>query len=514
MKAPKHCGQNMVRAGFESHGGQRYKCKVCKSRVNTPPSNSKSKKIKKEVEVPISNQYAKQLKSERCQKFVITAAQNNTRVHEKFLTNLHVYCKINNAKLIVLPIHYKNISLFTVNKEYKKDWDNSIKPFLVNEKISLGGNVTVRPEKINATAVNPLSGLESIGGSAWCLYGHTQQAMTPVATPGGKKPKRTYTTGACTIKNYSNTKEGAKADFNHIIGALVVEVYKNHAFVRQINAHNDGSFHDLDCRFFDGTCKMGIPIIALTTGDEHEKFMLNGVRKATYTNDDSIVNFLRPSLIFRHDTLDGYAGSHHHIGNDLVNFKKFHNGDNDYRKELDSVVEHVRTTTPDFAKTVFVPSNHQDHLNIWLKNVDLRTDHTNSLLALELMYKQRLRILAGESYDPFEIYMKEYLTGCNFEFADRNTPYLVKGVDYSQHGDVGINGSRGSARGMSKTTYKMVIGHTHGSRIEKGVYQVGTSTGRLEYERGLGDHTNTHCIQYQDGKRTLIDIYQSEWRGK
>ena len=65
---------------------------------------------------------------------------------------------------------------------------------------------------------------------------------------------------------------------------------------------------------------------------------------------------------------------------------------------------------------------------------------------------------------------------------------------------------------MAKSTYKMVIGHSHSARISKGVYQTGTSTGRLDYEAGLSDHTNTHCVQYQNGKRTLIDIFDGKWR--
>jgi len=47
-------------------------------------------------------------------------------------------------------------------------------------------------------------------------------------------------------------------------------------------------------------------------------------------------------------------------------------------------------------------------------------------------------------------------------------------TDVSQHGDVGTNGSRGSARGLARATYKMSIGHGHGARICQGVWQCHT----------------------------------------
>jgi len=504
-KRPMHCGKKMQLNGKDERGNQRFKCSVCKT---------KSKKaLLKESEPDISTEYLQSLKEEKSVKYVITAAQNNTKIHKGFVDNLKKYCAHHDAKLIVVPIHYKNISLFTASDEYKKWWDRDIENYLVDNKLSLGGNVMIRPEKISATAVNPLSGLEGIGASSWTIYGHTQQAMNPVATPGGKKPKRMYTTGACTIKNYSRTKDGAKAEFNHVIGALVVEVYKGHAFIRQLNAHSNGNFYDLDTHYTTEKIIPNQPIVALTTGDEHVKFMAPNVKVATYTGDESIVKTLKPKFIVRHDVLDGYAGSHHHWNNDLIQFKKFHQGNNDYRRELDEVVRHINDTTPKGSTNLIVPSNHNDHLNRWLREVDPKKDPTNALIAYELLYEQYKNVLSDKTTDPLEIYISKYLK-CAYKFLDRNTPFLLNGIDYSQHGDVGTNGSRGSARALSKTTYKMVIGHTHSARIEKGVYQVGKSTARLEYERGLGDHTNTHCIQYANGKRSLIDIYGNDWKAK
>jgi len=99
-------------------------------------------------------------------------------------------------------------------------------------------------------------------------------------------------------------------------------------------------------------------------------------------------------------------------------------------------------------------------------------------------------------------------------FTDPNMPFMIGGVDFGQHGHRGANGARGSAQGFANTTHKATIRHTHAARIVKSVYQVGKSCKDLEYETGLSSHTNTHSLQYMNGKRTLIDIFGKFWRAR
>jgi hypothetical protein len=321
-------------------------------------------------------------------------------------------------------------------------------------------------------------------------------------------PKRMYTTASCTEPNYSISDNGEKARFHHCQGALIIENAGTHCFVRRLNADSDGSFYDLDKYVTADGVTTGHNIAALIPGDEHVKF--NACKAVTYTNRDSIVNTLRPEFIVRHDILDGYAGSHHHDKDPVLQFRKHHNGDNDYRRELDECVDFINETTPDYATTLIVPSNHHDHLARWLHSADMRKDHTNALLIAELNLRMREAALTGGDYDPFKLYAQSRLT-CRHEFLNRNEPFLIGDVDQSPHGDVGANGSRGSAKTMARTTFKMNIGHSHGARECQGVVQSGTSTRRLDYERGLSDHSITHIVQYLNHKRTLIDIIDGRW---
>jgi hypothetical protein len=172
-----------------------------------------------------------------CTKFIITAAQNNTRIDAKAFATLKLMARYHDAVLIVVPVHYKNISLFTSQREYLKWWTRQVKPYIVDEAVYLGGNVEIQAHiKVQATAVNPLAGKEPIGGKRWSVFGHAQRSMRPVAAPATEIPKRLYTTGVITQKNYSRTDRGARAHFHHSCGALLVEVSGKQAFIRQLSA--------------------------------------------------------------------------------------------------------------------------------------------------------------------------------------------------------------------------------------------------------------------------------------
>ena len=444
---------------------------------------------------------------EKGQRLILTSAQNNSEADVSFLKSLKRACKYYKCELAVIPSHYRNLTLFT--KGDKKEFDGLLAPYLVKSDINFGNFKIKSDVRIQPTSVNPLGGKWSHSGASSVVFGHPQLCREPVAgnTPF---PKLMLTTGSVTKANYSVSDAGEKGKFHHCNSAIILEKYRGKVFVRQLSADDNGRFYDLNNRFTPNGFSTNNKVEAINFGDTHEKF--NSVKKVTF-GKGGIVDTLKPKLLVHNDLVDGYAGSHHHLKMPMVQFIKHHNGDNDYRKELDDVIKFINTTTPKTAKALIVPSNHHDHLIQFLNTADANKDHTNALLILELQAAMREAALKGENYDPFYLYCKDKIT-CKHEFLSRNKPYYLSGgVDISQHGDVGTNGSRGSARGLAKTPDKLTIGHSHSARIFQGVYQAGTSTDRLEYERGLSDHSNSHVIQYKDGKRTIVDIYDHKhWR--
>lgn len=516
---PICCGRKMAKRGTLSESGnQRYRCTRClrsTTATTTEEMEAASGIGYDEAVVALNNERVKELQKQGQKRWVITSAQNNTRVHPGFEALKH-YCRVNDAELLVVPIHHKNISLYTAGQEYKKKWPAAVQTHLVDEHLYLGGGVDLAADlKIGAAAARPLSGMQPMGGNRWQIIGHSKMLMEPVATPSDMKPKRLYTTGAITVRNYSKTKSGALADFHHSCGALVVEVAsRSDSFVRQLNISGK-SFFDVaggELREYGpGWDRPADRILALTTGDEHVKFHDSKVRKATYGPAGMAVQ-LRPERIFRHDLLDGYAGSHHHEKDPVLQFQKFHSGDDDYEAELNEVVRFLDETTPSGSTNYIVDSNHHDHLGDWLRRANANRDHRNALLILELQEALRLSALKGEKKGALQLYCENRVT-VPVKWLSRDKPFLVKGVDYSQHGDLGVNGARGSARSLSRTTHKTVIGHSHTARIVDGCYQVGYSAAGLEYAKGMGTWTHTHCLQYPDGKRTLVDIFKGRWHG-
>jgi hypothetical protein len=344
--------------------------------------------------------------------------------------------------------------------------------------------------------------------------------MISVPTPQNKLPKVLMTTGTITVPNYTKTKTGYNGEFNHTFGALTVTIKDDSIFhMRSILADADGSFYDLDKLYKpDGNVKEGQEILAIATGDEHVDWIDEGVVKATYTNEDSIVNTLKPKKIFRHDTLDFYSRNHHHRGNFLTNFAKHHTLTgktpvNDIEAELKRCVDFINKTTPEYAKSYIVQSNHNDALTRWLGESDFREDPQNAVLFLKLnlaMLENCKMTLNGVStISPFEYWAKDKT---NAVFLQRDKSYRVKDIEMSYHGDQGVNGARGSAVSFAQIGTKSIIGHSHSPMINKGVYQVGTSSRlKLEYTNGPSSWLHTHCIIYPNGKRTLINIIDGEW---
>lgn len=490
---------------MKSNGYREWKCTECGKAVVKVRNDQSIKDYNDSLGFNSVQAEKHAAKCARGKRLIITSAQNNSEVDVKFLKSLKQAANFYKCELAIIPSHYRNVTLW--QKGDSKEFDGLLHPYLVKGEIQFN-NVKIKSDvRIQPTSVNPLGGKQSHGGQDSIVFGHPQVAREPVATSGDSLPKLMLTTGSVTKPNYTVSDAGEKGKWHHCISAIILEKFKDRVFIRQLACDDNGHFYDMDRRFTPSGITRGHAIDALVTGDEHVKF--NSIEKETY-GKGGITETLKPKYIIRHDVLDGYAGSHHHLRDPMLGFIKHHSKDNDYRAEVEQCIDFINRTTPKGATTLIVPSNHHDHLAQFLQKASPNTDHTNAIFIAEMQLAMREAALAGDNYDPFYLYAKERLT-CKFEFLNRNEPYYVHDVDVSQHGDVGTNGSRGSARGLAKTPDKLTIGHSHGARIFQGVYQVGVSTGRLEYEKGLGDHSNTHCLHYKNGKRTLIDIIDGKY---
>lgn len=460
-------------------------------------------------------------------RYVITSAQNSTPVHTKFLASILRYCDEMDAELIVIPYRYKNpTSIWSETNKKEEYWDARIQQYIRKEHFKLNDHFRVVGHiKIQPTAVSPLSGFDGYTGEDSAVFGHPSVELKTIPTPAQKFPKILSTTGAITVPNYTDSKAGHKGGFNHSLAALVVEIDGERFYQRHIHAENEetGAFYDLDTYYTPDHTSAGHRIAALVTGDIHAEFHDKNVEKATYTDEDSIMNVLQPEVWTIHDLEDFYSRNHHHRGNDLIAYGKHHFGRNNVEESLQVSADFVDKHSRDGMLNLVVKSNHDEALDRWLREADPKTDPENATFFHYMKYNQyknlRKTETGFETIDPFEFWCKnpESQKGLKFidrtKFLKRDESFVVKDVEIGFHGDIGPNGSRGSIRSFSKVGPKLIIGHSHTPGIFQGVYQVGLSAMlNLEYASGPSSWLHTHCVIYPDGHRTLIHVVKGKWK--
>ncbi len=455
------------------------------------------------------------------QRYLITAAQNATPVHDRFWQALLHAQKFYNAELVVIPGRYKNpTSIWTQNNQKNEWWDTKVLPYLfdgravLNERLMILGDL-----KIQWATANPLGGLNTITGDKSGIVGHGNLALRSIATPQYKHPKIMYTTGSCTVENYTDTKRGKTAEFNHTIGALIVEIDGKTFYARQLSATKDGSFIDLNTEFTSEGVRTPERALAASLGDAHVRFVDPNVIKATFDNEDSLVNLIRPRNIVWHDLLDQHSRNHHHRTNSdwITEYGKYKEGMENLRAEVEEAVKFVNDKTPADTHSVVVSSNHDQALARWLRETDGRKDPVNAEFWFELglmVMRTARRAPGGIAYDDaFILYSKnKKLATENVRFLKEGESFLLKEVEYGHHGHKGPNGARGTTKNLSTMGVKVTKGHSHVAEIIDGCYSGGKMTPPLEYEGGgPSSHTNSHVVQYANGKRAIVSIINGRY---
>lgn len=284
-----HCNSHAVHSrGTTNSGKKKYQCQDCMKWFS----------VSTEAYQPIGDQECINTVGLNYIRLVITSAQSNTPINDKFFAAIERYVDVKSAKLIIIPIHHG---------DEDESYDSRIEQYLTTENLRLHPNLKMLGSlKINACAEQPLSGLDSLTKGDSVIVGHGQLALKTLAVQQEDMPVILTTTGSISEKNYSNDKQGYKAGFNHSQAAVIVELDGDRYHIRHMNFDGDG-FYDFETYYTPhGEYQTG-RIEALITGDEHVTFLDPLVRAATYAGKDSIVGTLSPKVIVRHDLLDCYS---------------------------------------------------------------------------------------------------------------------------------------------------------------------------------------------------------------
>lgn len=420
--------------------------------------------------------------------YVVTSAVNNSPLAEKFFQALSLFCDEKEAQLLIVPLRYKNPNAIIRDQDYY--WDERIHPYVLKNDFLINKSLMVSGLRLSATAVNPLSGLASNSGKRSAIYGHPQIAMEMVATPNNDIPKMIHTTGCVTRPRYSATKAGGKANGNHSFGALYIKVVGNKFYCIQLIWNTQtGTFCFAD-ESWSANGKSAAQVEAIVKGDSH---VIQGDEKIVRARG-RVCAILNPKVHVFHDIFDGQSISHH---NGL--FEKISNsmeGKDCLEAELRITADHVDIHGGE--ENWIIDSNHDRHIERYIHEGRDRKDPKNALIASELLSGS-----IRNKVSCLEYYFSKRIPG-KYKFIDPNKKALIKGIDLSQHGDRGPNGSRGSAKAFANVSSKTIIGHRHSPSIEKGCWQVGTSTRKMNYAKGYSSWLECDCLIYENGKRAMI----------
>ena len=419
--------------------------------------------------------------------YVITSHTNDSPLVDGFWESLHLFCASKDAQLLVCPIRYQNKTAMNAVDDYR--WDERIYPYAVTKDLTIHKHLIVSGHKLNATSVNPLSGKQALSGVKSAIYGHPQLAMQHVGTPRNELPKTMMTTGSCNKPVYSSSEVGGKAAFHHSISAVLVHCVGDRFYFTQLSWDGAG-FQFLDEYWMpQGVIKSHAEIVH---GDSHCRFEIPQVTKSKLGLKDRV----KPKVQVFHDLHDNHVGSHHNTLRDRVDMALA--GEVSVEDEVRLSINYIERLG-EGTENFIIGSNHNDHLDQWLDRFNPKHDPYNAKFHGWLASQ-----VYGTSKSCLEACFDELGCKVSYKFACRDERLDIHGIDVSQHGDKGVNGARGSAKSFSATMLKTMIGHSHTPQIEKGCWQVGTSTNLMAYAKGYSTWMLTDGLIYPNGKRALI----------
>ena len=353
-----------------------------------------------------------------------------------------------------------------------------------------------------------MSSFEVFLGHNSGIFGHPKRALEVVPS-GSRTPRVMWTTGACTIANYTDSKAGKKGAAHHVLGALVVEVDADGAyFCRHVSANSRGEFYDLDRKYSQHGVSEADPALSVTLGDYHAGQEDEDVLEAT----EALVRALRPKNLVLHDVLDFGARSHHKRGR----LER-------YDARFDTVESEMRAAAGALRRVAgwgdhqvqVVRSNHDEMFERWLEDTRPGEDPVNdhyyhAVWAMRYAYRKK----QGRWPNLFEMESRRLGVGNRVNFLARNESLVIGDVEHGFHGDKGVSGSRGTTQSYVKVGVKVTKGHDHTPCIRDGVYSAGV-TGKLDqgYNALPGTWLNAHVVQYPDGKRAIVIIIKGRYRG-
>lgn len=469
-------------------------------------------------------------KSGEVKRYVLTSAQNNTRINPAVWHNLLALAEHYAAEVIVGTYSYnkaaygeksvKRGSEPTADDRRGLWYDPEVLSHIADESVQLApGLVWCGEINILPTAPNPLSRLEAYTDRDSAVFPHARFAMASIASGKHEATKFNFTTGTTTKRNYIQKRAGLVAEKSHGYGGLLVEVCADGSwFVRQLEAAEDGSIQDLDLVADAGAVTSGHRVEAIGWGDVHTRALSKAIEEVCW-GEGGMLDELRPRYQFIHDVLDFWARGHHDIKWPHRMFERFVKGYESVEAEVQDVATFLDGVERDWCETLVVDSNHDRAMERWLETTTHHDDPANALFYLEASL-ELYRAMAAQNteFHLLEWAVRRAGAASDVGFLREDESMVIcrefdDGIECGMHGHLGVNGARGNPKQFARMGRRANTGHAHSAGIYDGTY-VGGVAGDMEmgYNQGPSSWSHSHVVTYPKGTRTIVTMWKGRWR--
>ncbi len=461
-------------------------------------------------------------------KFIFTSAQNNTDVWPAFFNSLIACANDKKAQLKVSRFTYNKSGFQNMTKDGVEElwYDNLIKPYILDVSATIiPGLIFAGELDILPTKKFPLAGYDS-------GYFGLSSAIVPASTiemvsmPGTKREgaRFLYSTGTCTKSNYIQRNAGQQAEGRHEYAATLVEIDEDGDwFVRQLVADRNGAFYDMTNKYNpSGEIERGQLPKYITLGDIHIEKCSPEMLAAVF-GPGGMLDQLLPKYLLVHDVTDMEDRSYHNTSDDFFMASQRQNTRRSVEYGVAGLTAKFFSVAKRNGMQIVVPhANHHSHFWKWLMDPNsLKQENaTNARFWCKCRMKMYEEIEKGKPdfrEGLYEWAVREWakdngVTIGDVRFLDPNDDFIVfrnrsNETDLSQHGHLAPGGGKGSPKSYRKSGRQMTTGHTHQAGIKEDVYTVGMFDALdAGYNKGMDAWSNTHCVGYRNGNRTLITV--------
>lgn len=428
-------------------------------------------------------------------RYIVSSVIEGSSYNKPFLESLKLYCKKNNAKLVLLWSRG-----LKVKDSFDENMYNELLPYIATQ-MKFNSKLSAVDFMLYPTQVFPLTGLSRFGAKdSSLIVASPKQHMETIPSTAGRVPHLLWSTGTISVPNYPKTRAGSLASQDNVLGALVIEVedIKNF-YIRPVQFINNG-FVDLGIKYTPTEAKK-VKTVAMVWGDLHlgeesDLAVKCAIKQAKYLKAENIV---------LHDVVSLNSINHHNKTNFMSKalvYEQFSTLEEELTyatNKLKRITDSFRTNIPKFY---IVHSNHDNFLRKFLEDGEFIKNTPNAIYAAQLF------IDMCQGKNPLERIGNKHTT-----FLPEDATMLLEGINIGLHGHNGVSGARGNTSTYFRNIDKCIIGHQHRPNIKGGCYVVGTlSELKLPYTKGLSAWLHANAVIYEGGYRQLITYISNRWK--